>query len=210
MHHRRETTLPAQVRRRAAAGFGSLWASLTAVPFWLGIALGQSPSVPVAQPPLELLQDYIYGYAGVALDATRALATAVPDATTVPGRAPVNQFAYRSALATPSDTFIVRPNADTLYTTAWLDLEREPIILHVPDSGGRYYLIPMLDAYSNAFASIGSRTTGSRAGNYAIVGPLWQDFVPRDVTSVIRAPTNTVWLLGRTLVKGPADLPDGV
>jgi hypothetical protein len=163
---------------------------------------------PPADPPTsDILDDYVYGFTPVLMKATRDLATAVPDNKS-PGKAPINQFAYRNTLETPQDQTIVRPNADTLYTSAWLDLLRQPIVLHVPDTAGRYYLIPMLDAYSNEFASIGSRTTGDGAGNYAIVGPDWKGPVPRNVSGVIRAPTNTVWLLGRTLVRGPTDVQD--
>ena len=154
----------------------------------------------------DILPDYIYGYAPVAMEATRSLLTAVPNASTVPGLAPINQFSYGNILATPDERIIIRPNADTLYTTAWLDLAQEPMILHVPDTGGRYYLMPMLDAYSNDFASIGSRTTGTGEGNYAIVGPFWRGTLPQGLSGVVDAPTNTVWLIGRTLVHGEADL----
>jgi hypothetical protein len=156
-----------------------------------------------------ILQDYIYGYAPVALEATRAIQTAVPDATTTPGRAPINQFAYKHTLATPDEQLIVRPNADTLYTTAWLDLQ-EPLILHVPDTSGRYYLMPLYDAYSNELASVGSRTTGDGVGNFAIVGPSWQGTLPDGLSGVLHAPTNTVWVLGRTLVRGADDLSAAV
>lgn len=159
-----------------------------------------------AQSP-TILQDYLYGYAPVAVEATRAFLTAVPD-TTQPGRAPINQFAYTKTLSTPSEQLVIRPNADTLYSGAWLDLTAQPIILHVPDVGSRYYVMPLLDAYSNEFSSIGSRTTGTKKGNYAIVGPLWQGATPANVDGVIVAPTNTVWLMGRTLVYGAADLPN--
>src|SRR5262249_35280524 len=122
---------------------------------------------------------------------------------------PINQFARVNRLLTAADRFIPRPNADTLYTIAWLDLSHQPIILHVPDTAGRYYLMPMLDAYSNEFASIGSRTTGTGSGNFAIVGPFWCQPLP-NVTGVVRAPTNTVWMIGRTLVRGEADLADAI
>src|SRR5258707_1024322 len=91
---------------------------------YAGSLIGQTPKP-------SILLDYEYDFAPVALEATRAVETAVPDATTTPGRAPINQFSHRNMLATPADRFIVRPNADTLYTTAWLDLSREPIIVHV-------------------------------------------------------------------------------
>lgn len=158
----------------------------------------------------RILQDYIYGYSPMAMEATRALLTAVPDNITVPGIAPINQFGYRTTLADPEEQLIIRPNADTLYTSAWLDLSREPMILHVPDTAGRYYLMPMLDAYTNEFASIGARTTGTGAGNYAIVGPDWRGNLPTSVSGVAYAPTNTVWIIGRTLVRGQADLADAV
>jgi hypothetical protein len=185
---------------------GSLLPLVTAIP----AATAQAQSAPVGQASsTRILNDYIYGLAPVILRATRDIATAVPDQTT-PGKAPINQFSYSTKLVTPQDQTVVRPNVDTLYTSAWLDLGAEPVILHVPDMGTRYYLVPMLDAYSNVFDSVGSRTTGNGAGNYAIVGPEWTGPVPQDVSGVIYAPTNTVWLLGRTLVRGQADLPGAV
>ena len=105
---------------------------------------------------------------------------------------------------------MIRPNADTLYTSGWLDLGRQPIVVHVPDTTGRYYLIPMYDAYTNEFASIGTRTTGVAAGDYAVVGPNWSGVPPPGLSGVIQAPTNTVWALGRTLVRGPSDLAAAV
>ncbi|MBV9746270.1 MAG: DUF1254 domain-containing protein [Acidobacteriia bacterium] len=158
------------------------------------------------------MQDYIYGYAPMTIWATSAIQTAVSNNTSSPGQAPFNQFSYVKQLAGPGAGLIVQPNTDMLYTQAWLNLATEPVILHVPATPGRYYLIPMLDAYSNVFASIGTRTTGTGAGNYAVVGPFWQGPFPDDanVTAVIKAPTNTVWLLGRTLVNNPSDLAAAV
>ena len=127
-----------------------------------------------SRPTPDILQDYTYGYAPVVMTATRSVNTAVPDASSSPGRAPIDQFARLKMLATPAARLVRRPNADTLYTLAWFDLAKEPIVLHVPDTAGRYYLIPLYDAYSNEFASIGSRTTGNGEGDFAIVGPLWQ------------------------------------
>jgi hypothetical protein len=183
----------------------------------IGFVLAASAMSPVSAqtqtaclPPLPvILKDYVYGYAPVALAATRALATAVPDATT-PGRAPINQLARVNRLATPGVRLVPRPNADTLYTLAWLDLSSEPMILHVPDTAGRYYLMPLFDAYSNEFASIGSRTTGNGEGDYAIVGPQWNGALPAGLSGVVRSPTNTVWLIGRTLVRGQSDLANVV
>lgn len=169
----------------------------------------QTPPMPDIRTP-DILQSYIYGYAPVAMEATRAIETAVPDALVSPGRAPVNQFGRSESLATPNSRLVIRPNADMLYTSAWLDLAGQPLILHVPDTTGRYYLIPLYDAYSNEFASVGSRTTGNSEGNYAIIGPHWRGTLPNGLSGVLRAPTNTVWALGRTLVRGAADLPAAV
>ena len=79
-------------------------------------------------------------------------------------------------------------------------------MLDVPDTAGRYYVIQLLDAYSNTFAYVGRRTTGTRPGSYAIVPPGFTGTLPAGVKR-IQSPTNLVWVLGRTLVKDAADMP---
>ena len=101
---------------------------------------------------------------------------------------------------------MVSPNADTLYSIAWLNLSKEPMVLSVPTTNGRYYLMQMLDAWTNVFASPGTRTTGTGAGNFAIVGPRWNGTLPTGLTK-IEAPTDMVWIVGRTQQNGPADIP---
>jgi len=148
---------------------------------------------------------YIYGYPLVLMDITRGQMTAVAQ----PGfrQAPVNQFIRAPGTATPRFGMVVSPNIDTLYASAFLDLTKEPVILSVPDTGGRYYLIPLLDSWSNVFMSLGSRTTGTGAGNFLISGPGWNGSVPAGMSQV-QSPTNTVWIIGRTLVNAsdPADI----
>lgn len=146
---------------------------------------------------------YVFAYPLVLMDITRAVMTGVP--APGKGKAPVNQFAHLDFL--PDDTFtdVVRPNNDTLYSTAWLDVGEEPMVLSVPDTAGRYYLMPLLDAWTNVFASPGSRTTGTGEGHFAITGPGWQGNPP-DGLRRLPAPTGTVWLIGRTQVNGHADL----
>jgi hypothetical protein len=80
------------------------------------------------------------------------------------------------------------------------------MVLSVPNTNGRYYLMPMIDAWTNTFASLGKRTTGTDAGNFAIVGPGWDGTLPVGLTK-IEAPTNMVWIFGRTQQNGPADIP---
>jgi hypothetical protein len=135
---------------------------------------------------------YLYGLAP--LDEQRTI-----------GRFPANELISVTRLATPAERLVPLPNVDTLYTTARLDLSAGPLVLRVPAEPGRYYVMQFLDAYTNSFAYVGSRTTGSRAGRFAITGPGWHGHLPRGLRR-ISAPTPTVWLLGRTLVRGPRDL----
>jgi hypothetical protein len=144
----------------------------------------------------------VYGLPLVIMDITRAKSTnvAAPDNFA----APVNQFVHVRAFPDASFKDVVRANVDTLYSSAWLDLSQEPIVLSVPDTGGRYYLMPMIDAWTNIFASPGKRTTGTKPGNFAITGPGWSGALPAGVTE-LESPTNMVWIIGRTQTNGPAD-----
>jgi len=138
---------------------------------------------------------YIYGYPLVLMNATRAAMTKV---------APLNQFDHKRAF--PDDTFrdVVRPNVDTLYSIAWVDLAREPIVLAVPDLGRRYYTMQIMDAWTNVIAAPGTRTTGNGKAAFAIMGPGWRGEVPTSVDR-IKAPTNMVWIVGRTYTAGAPD-----
>ncbi len=147
---------------------------------------------------------YLYAYPIVSMDVTMRQATNVPDTATINMRAPVNQFAHARAYPKAEDKDVVRFNFDTLYSFAWLDLAGEPIILSVPDTAGRYYLLPMLDMWTDVFSVIGSRTTGVKAGNYAIVAPSWSGSLPDGVVKIV-APTQNIWIIGRTKTDGPAD-----
>ena len=92
-------------------------------------------------------------------------------------------------------------NTDTLYTMVWLDVSKEPWVLSIPDMGDRYYMMPMLDGWTNVFRSPGTRTTGNKAQNYAIVGPGWSGALPKDVTEY-KSPSGLVWILGRIYCTG--------
>jgi hypothetical protein len=149
------------------------------------------------------VQAYIYGLAPVIMERTERQFVTTPGM----GHAPVNQFGFATAMATPDNAIFVSPNADTLYNSAWLELGKGPVVLHVPDTGGRYYVEELLDAYTNNFNSVGRRLTGTGEGDYAIVGPEWNGTLPPGVRE-LRSPTNTTWIVGRILVKGNQDLPD--
>lgn len=147
---------------------------------------------------------YIYAYPLVLMDVTRQQTTNVPNATVVPMRAPINQFAHFRSYPKADSRDVVRFNFDTLYSFAWVDLSQGPMILSVPDTNGRFYLVPTLDMWTDVFASVGARTTGTQAGHYAYVPPGWTGTLPEGVTR-IQAPTSMIWMMGRTQTNGPSD-----
>jgi hypothetical protein len=146
---------------------------------------------------------YVYGYPLVLMEMTKEKMSNVPRPA-ASGMAPVNQFGNKTSFSDDTFTDVVSPNADTLYSSAWLNLIRGPIVLSVPDVGKRYYLIEMLDGWTNAFDSPGTRTTGGGKGDFAITGPKWSGTLPSGLKQ-IKAPTNMVWLIGRTETNGNAD-----
>ena len=119
--------------------------------------------------------------------------------------APLNQFGNMTKYPTAADKDVVRLNVDTLYSFAFLDLSKEPMVLSVPDTNGRYYLMPLIDAWTNVFASPGKRTTGTKAANFVITGPDWTGELPKGMTEY-KSPTNTVLVAGRTQANGPEGL----
>ncbi|MGH8290721.1 MAG: DUF1254 domain-containing protein [Steroidobacteraceae bacterium] len=150
------------------------------------------------------VQAVIYGLPLIIMDLTLRTATNVEYPRGA--AAPVNQFANMRQFPTAAFKQVVRANVDTLYSSAFLDLSAEPLVLSVRDTHGRYYLLPMFDAWTNVFASPGTRETGNGAGHFAIVGPQWTGTLPSDLPS-LKSPSNMVWILGRTQTNGPEDYP---
>jgi len=122
-----------------------------------------------------------------------------------PRRTDLNHFTHARQLSDYTSRAVTQPNNDTLYSASWIDLSLEPVIISVPDTNGRYYVMPFMDFYTNVFDSIGERTTGTKAGSYVLVGPKWSGKTPTGLP-IIDSPTNCVWLIGRTLVNDEADL----
>jgi len=148
------------------------------------------------------VEAYIYGYPLVTMEMTRRVMTNVekPDGT----RAPMGQFVRMREYPTAAFRDVTAPNADTLYTVAWIDVGREPWVLSLPDANDRYYLFPMLDGWTEVFAAPGKRTTGTGAQTYAITGPGWKGKLPAGMKQY-KSPTAMVWLLGRIYCAGTAE-----
>ncbi len=144
----------------------------------------------------------VYGFPLVIMELTRQVFTAVsaPNAT----GSPANQFGNKRTFPDAAFTNVVNPNADTLYSSAWIDTAKEPVILSVPDTHGRYYLMPMLNDWTDCFASPGSRTTGTGVGNFAITGPNWNGRLPQGIAE-LKSSTRWVWIVGRIACAGPSD-----
>ncbi len=119
--------------------------------------------------------------------------------------APFNTFSHARTLAGPADTFVTINN-DTVYSMAQLDLSVGPVSLHVPDTDGRYYVLQFVDAWTNNFAYVGHRATGTAEGEFLLVPPGWTGEIP-DGVRVIRFPTTVASIVGRWACTGSADLP---
>jgi len=143
---------------------------------------------------------YLYFYPIVTMDITRRQITNMTSGEIGGLGGPMNMFHNAEAFPTADMRAVVRPNFDTLYSSAWLDLTKEPVIVSAPDTNGRYYLLHMLDMWTDVFASPGWRTTGTGAGDFLIAPPGWSGTVPAKVTR-IDAPTPYVWIIGRTTAR---------
>jgi len=142
---------------------------------------------------------YIYGYPLVTMEYTRRVLTnaARPEGT----HGPMGQLIRLREYPTAAFRDVTAPNADTLYTTAFIDVTDEPYVLSLPDADGRYYLFPMLDAWTDVFQVPGKRTTGTGPQTYAITGPGWKGTLPAGVQEY-KSPTGIVWILGRIYCTG--------
>src|SRR5262252_8987760 len=162
---------------------------------------------------------YIYLYPLVTMELTRKQSTNIEPGKEF-GKGPMNMFTSVAEYPPANFKGVVRVNFDTLYSIAWLDMTQEPMIVSAPNTDGRYYLLPMLDMWTDVFASPGWRTTGTQAGTFLIVPPNWglmlsathpataqfiEEFKLPPDTQRIDAPTNYVWIIGRIKTDGPAD-----
>lgn len=139
------------------------------------------------------VESYLYAYPLVDFEATKVYV------------GEINRFHHVSALPTPEMQIIVRPNVDTLYSFAFLDLTKDPLYLSMPDTNERYYILEVMDAWTNVFGSYGKRTTGTKKQEFFITNETWQGAVPEGLIHV-RSPTKNAWIAGRIQINGEEDV----
>jgi len=169
----------------------------------------------MAHAELRALTEEAAVYAWPLYEMRRMRAATSPQRIAGTGAAPAGQrwcnvFTHARELLRADASRVVTPNNDTLYTTAWLDLGDGPLVIDVPDTAGRYYVLGLLDFHTNPFAHIGQRLTGTEARSFLLSGPDWQGGTPAGFAAPgahVRSPTRWVWIIGRILVDGPQDLP---
>ena len=122
-------------------------------------------------------------------------------------RHPMNRYEHARSFPDASFRAVVRPNFDTLFSIGWLNLKRQPMVLSVPDTQGRYYLLQLLDMWTDSFAGIGKRTTGTGVGHFAVVPPGWKGSLP-PIIQRIESPTTYAWIIGRTQTNGAKDFAE--
>src|SRR6516165_4626381 len=151
------------------------------------------------------MEAYVYGYPLVMMDVTREVLTAAPAPNTEGTAAPINQLAKMPHYVDPTFKNVVRISLNSLWTTGWVDLANEPIVLSVPEVKDRYYVFSIMNMWTDVFGSAGKRTTGNGPGNFLIVGPNWQGTAPADIKQTFRSSTRYAWVLGQTQANGPDD-----
>jgi hypothetical protein len=176
-------------------------AGASALTIFTVIATQPAQAAPLtAAQAIELGTDaYIYGYPLITMEYTRRVITNVEKVEGT--HAPMGQLIRMREYPTAAFKDVTAPNADTLYTTCFLDLSKEPYVLSLPDAHGRYYLFPMLDGWTDVFQVPGKRTTGTGPQTYAITGPGWKGMLPKGVKEY-KSPTAIVWVLGRIYCAG--------
>jgi hypothetical protein len=190
----------------------ALMLSLAVAPALAPAAIAQE-ALTEAEARSIAIDAYVYFYSLVTMDITRRQFTNIEPGKEL-GKGPMNMFNNVPEYPPANFKGVVRPNFDTLYSIAYLDLTTEPIVVSVPDTKGRYYLLPMLDMWSDVFASPGWRTTGTQAQTILVTPPGWRPDLRERFADDLKLPIDTqrieastpyVWTIGRIKTDGPAD-----
>lgn len=149
------------------------------------------------------VEGYTYFYSLLSMEITRRISTNAPEGKEI-GRGPMNTMVHMKAFPRADFRDVVRPNFDTLYSVAWIDISKEPMVITHGDTNGRYFMLPFIDMWSNVFAVPGKRTSGTSAKKFLIVKQDWKGAIPKGM-ELIKAPTSMMWMIGRTQTNGESD-----
>ena len=150
------------------------------------------------------VQAYEYGAPILNMDKTFRLSTSV-NVQNGRGGGPVNQFSHFTKLADAKDRKVVLPNSDTLYSMAWLDLRKGPVVVHTKKPTKRFHVLEFVSPWEENYTNIGSPPHGHGDGNYLVVPKGWKGKKPKGLTKIV-APYYRTWIIGRTLIFGQSDL----
>lgn len=196
-------------RSMARAAMPAALAAVAVLPVLAGVAqtvpaAAAASSALSAQEAREIAREaYIYAYPMVLMEITRRVMTNVERPAGL--RSPMNQMAHARGSPDASFADLARPSADTVDSAMFFDVSKEPMIISIPDAAGRYYLMPLLDMWSEVFATRSKRASGTAAQTFAVVGPHWHGRLPSGV-GAIRSPTAVAWLVCRIQANGKADI----
>jgi hypothetical protein len=155
---------------------------------------------------IDGMQSYVYGFPLVMIDVTREVLTATPKSGQY--SAPLNQFARIRTYVSPDFKNVVRISVNSLWSHGFVDLDKEPVVVSYPDTKGRYMVIQALNMWTDDFLSVGTRTTGTGAGNFMIAVPNWSGTAPADVKQTFKCSTRYAWVLVQMAANGPQDFPE--
>lgn len=150
-------------------------------------------------------EEYVYGFPLVMMDVTRQVTTAATKSGEY--AAPINQFARLRTYVSPDFKNVVRISVNSLWTFGFVDLDKEPMIVSVPDTGSRFMVMQALNMWTDDFASVGTRTPDMKSGDFMIVGPKWTGDAPPGVKASFRSSTRYAWIVVQMAAASPADFP---
>jgi len=163
-------------------------------------------STEVAPDEARAIAKDAYIYAFPMMESYRTMYVQAVDRTAPGYRGPFNELTHMTELLGPEFEDVVRPNNDTMYSFAWLDLRAQPMVISVPEISDRYYSVQLIDMFTHNFAYIGTRTTGTAAGSYVVAGPRWEGPAPDSTRGAFQSETDFVYCIIRTEVRGPEDV----